>query len=52
MITTAAFLLGTAYECCHNDDYSAEDAGWGPLIMLVVFMWFDYSMVELLVNAL
>lgn len=41
MIVTAAFLLGTAYESCHNGDY---DPDMGALVFLAVFMWFDYEM--------
>ena len=49
MITTAAFILAEAYESTHNDDYESNS---GVLVVLVVFMWFDWSMLQMAVNAL
>lgn len=49
MITTAAFLLAASYEACHNDDYDSDPgSGMMVLVLLVVFMWFDYSMAQVI----
>jgi len=46
MITTAAYILADAYESTHNDDYNPDAPG--RLLMLVIFLAFDYSMAQVL----
>lgn len=44
MITTAALTLAEAYEASNSEDY---EPNVGTLLVLALFMWFDYITIRM-----